>query len=72
MKVDPHLTAAILDRITENCTVFNMSRCISIRHKKVVYATDKAGAEGVRLSALLGYLWLGPLCAVRHRVTEAH
>ena len=42
---DPHLTAAILDRITENCTVFNMSRCISIRHKKVVYATDKAGAE---------------------------
>ena len=34
-----HLTAALLDRITENCTVFNMSECISIRPKKIVYAT---------------------------------
>lgn len=42
---DRHLTAAILDRITENCTVFNMSRCISIRAKKVVYAADKSTAQ---------------------------
>lgn len=38
---DKHLTAALLDRITENCTVFNMTKCISIRPKKIVYATDK-------------------------------
>jgi len=39
---DRHLTAAILDRITENCTVFNMSKCISIRKKLITYATEKA------------------------------
>lgn len=39
---DRHLTAAILDRITENCTVFNMSTCISIRKKQIVYATEKS------------------------------
>ena len=38
---DPHLTAAILDRITVNCAVFNMKDCISIRPKKIVYATSK-------------------------------
>ena len=38
---DPHLTAALLDRITVNCTVFNMKNCISIRPKKIVYATSK-------------------------------
>ena len=36
---DIHLTAALLDRITVNCTVFNMKECISIRPKKIVYAT---------------------------------
>ena len=36
-----HLTAAILDRITVNCTVFNMKECISIRPKNIVYATKK-------------------------------
>jgi DNA replication protein DnaC len=41
-----HLTAALLDRITEHCTVFNMKDCISIREKNIVYATRKhAGSE---------------------------
>ena len=35
---DTHLTAALLDRITENCAVFNMKDCISIREKKIIYA----------------------------------
>jgi DNA replication protein DnaC len=34
-----HLTAAMVDRITENCTVFNMKECISLRPKKINYAT---------------------------------
>jgi len=38
---DPHLTAALLDRITVNCAVFNMKDCISIRPKKILYATSK-------------------------------
>lgn len=38
---DIHLTAAMLDRITVNCAVFNMKDCISIRPKKVVYAVKK-------------------------------
>jgi DNA replication protein DnaC len=42
---DRHLTAAILDRITENCTVFNMSKCISIRQKRIAYATEKTKTE---------------------------
>ena len=37
---DSHLTAALLDRITVNCTVFNMKDCISIRPKNIVYATS--------------------------------
>ena len=40
-----HLTAAILARITENCTVFNMSKCISIRRKKIEYAAEKGKTE---------------------------
>lgn len=36
---DKHLAAALLDRITVNCTVFNMKECISIRAKNIVYAT---------------------------------
>jgi DNA replication protein DnaC len=38
---NPHLTAALLDRITVNCTVFNMKECISIRPKNIVYATKE-------------------------------
>lgn len=38
-----HLTAALLDRITVNCTVFNMKECISIRPKNIVYATNGEG-----------------------------
>jgi len=41
---DPHLTAALLDRMTVNCAVFNMKDCISIRPKKIVYATRKQAA----------------------------
>lgn len=36
-----HLTAALLDRITVDCTIFNMKDCISIRDKKIVYAANK-------------------------------
>jgi DNA replication protein DnaC len=42
---DRHLTAAMLDRITENCTVFNMSKCISIRKKRIEYAAEKGKTE---------------------------
>lgn len=35
-----HLTAALLDRMTEDCTVFNMRRCISIRPKNIRHATE--------------------------------
>lgn len=42
---DRHLTAAILDRITENCTIFNMSKCISIRRKQISYAAEKTKTE---------------------------
>ncbi len=38
---NPHLTAALLDRITVNCVVFNMTQCISIRPKNIVYATSR-------------------------------
>jgi DNA replication protein DnaC len=38
---DSHLTAAILDRITVNCTVFNMKQCISLRPKQITYATSE-------------------------------
>jgi DNA replication protein DnaC len=41
---DRHLSAAILDRVTENCTVFNMSKCISIRKKHITYAAEKTSA----------------------------
>lgn len=40
-----HLTAALLDRMTENCTVFDMKRCISIRPKNVRHATRADGDE---------------------------
>ncbi len=36
---DPHIVAALLDRITENCIIFNMKDCKSIREKQIIYAT---------------------------------
>jgi len=36
-----HINAAIIDRITENCAVFNMTKCVSLRKKKIVYGTEK-------------------------------
>jgi len=38
---DQHLNAAIIDRVTENCAVFNMTRCASLRTKKILYGTDE-------------------------------
>ncbi len=35
-----HLTSALLDRITENCTVFNLKNCNSLRKKQIAYATQ--------------------------------
>ena len=37
---NPHLTAALHDRLTVDCVVFNMRNCISIRPKSVIYAAD--------------------------------
>jgi len=34
---DPHIVAALLDRVTSNCIVFNMKECQSLRGKKVQY-----------------------------------
>jgi DNA replication protein DnaC len=36
---DPHIVSALLDRITENCMIFNMKDCKSIREKQIIYAT---------------------------------
>lgn len=36
-----HLRAALIDRITVNCVVVNMSKCISIRPKNIIHATKK-------------------------------
>lgn len=36
-----HMTAAIIDRITTNCALFNMKNCISIRDKNILYGTKK-------------------------------
>lgn len=38
---DKHLAMALMDRITQRCTVFNMSQCISIRPKHIIYASEK-------------------------------
>ena len=38
---NPHLTSALIDRMTENCTLFNMKKCISIRSKKITYGTTE-------------------------------
>lgn len=37
---DQHLSAAIMDRITEHCVVFNMNKCVSLRKKKIIYAAE--------------------------------
>jgi DNA replication protein DnaC len=42
---DSHITAALLDRITENCTIFNMTKCISLRTKKIAYAAEKSKTD---------------------------
>ena len=34
-----HIIAALLDRITVNCAIFNLKKCISIRPKKIINAT---------------------------------
>lgn len=34
-----HLTAALIDRLTVNCTLFNLTKCKSIRPKKVMQAS---------------------------------
>lgn len=34
---DPHIVAALLDRMTSNCLIFNMKDCQSLRGKKVQY-----------------------------------
>lgn len=47
---DSHLTAALLDRITVNCTVFNMKDCISIRPKNIVYAASTQNSQDLNLS----------------------
>lgn len=36
---DPHIVAALLDRMTANCIVFNMKECASVRDKQIVYTT---------------------------------
>lgn len=35
-----HLAMALIDRITENCTIFDMQKCISIRNKNIQFATE--------------------------------
>jgi DNA replication protein DnaC len=37
---NPHLTSALLDRITENCAVFNLKDCSSLRKQRITYATQ--------------------------------
>lgn len=37
---NPHITAALIDRITEKCTLFNMTKCESIRKKDIKEAIE--------------------------------
>jgi DNA replication protein DnaC len=37
---DAHITNAILDRVTEHCTIFNMKECISLRSKNIIHASS--------------------------------
>jgi DNA replication protein DnaC len=41
-----HLTSALMDRITENCTVFNLKNGNSLRKKQIVYATQPQTRTG--------------------------
>ena len=36
---DTHLTAALIDRLTVHCTLFNLTKCSSIRPKNVILAS---------------------------------
>lgn len=36
-----HLTTVLIDRVTVNCTVFNMKKCISVREKNITYGTTE-------------------------------
>ncbi len=36
-----HIVMALIDRITENCTVFDMQKCISIRKKNIKLAAEQ-------------------------------
>ena len=38
---DSHLTAALIDRLTVNCIVFDMQKCKSIRNKNITFGTVK-------------------------------
>lgn len=40
-----HLAAAILDRLTENCAVFNLQNGSSLRKKQIVYATQPSASQ---------------------------
>jgi DNA replication protein DnaC len=42
---DSHLTATLLDRITQHCTVFNMKECISLRPKNITMATQDKSSQ---------------------------
>ena len=44
---DHHITAALLDRITTACTVFNMKDCISLRPKNIRNAARKNDKESM-------------------------
>ncbi len=36
-----HLASGLIDRVTQQCTIFNMKGCISIRPKNIIHATKK-------------------------------
>lgn len=36
-----HLASGLMDRVTEQCTIFNMKDCASLRPKNIIYATKK-------------------------------
>lgn len=42
---DEHLSAALIDRITENCTVFNMAACGSLRQKTIRHVTKNSDSK---------------------------
>jgi DNA replication protein DnaC len=36
-----HLASGLMDRVTEQCAIFNMKDCASLRPKNIIYATRK-------------------------------